>query len=178
MMVEQQSWEKAASTFSTITRRANTIAPPWYYLGKIQFTLNEVFAADAKFKRALAIYPEYIAPRLFTFKRLYDQGEVEILLPLIDEALLINDIWIFHFWRAKALFALQKYNETIIELEQHCIRLNPYSIEEYFLLGDTYRVMKKYDLAQKAYMKTNEIDMYKAESLYDQKMRELKILSE
>ncbi len=177
-MVNQQSWDEAASTFSTITRQANTIAPPWYFLGKIQFTQDEVFSAEAKFNRALAIYPEYIAPRLYTFKLMYDQGEVEMLLPEIEEALLINDIWFFHFWRARALFALQKYKETVIELEQHCIRLNPYSIEEFFLLGDTYKAMKKYDLARKAYMKTNEIDMYKAEGLYDRKMQELKAESE
>lgn len=172
-LIHQQSWDEAESAFGIITRQANTIAPPWFYLGKAQYMLDKEFSAETKFNRAMDIYPEYIAPRLFLFKRLYEQGKLEELLPMIEDALLSNNIWLYHFWRAKTLFALGQNNETIIELEKNCIRINPHNVDEFFLLGDAYKATKKYELAEDAYKKTQEIDIHNAEKKYNQKMREL-----
>jgi len=177
LMVKSHSWIEAETTFSTITRQANTIAPPWFYLGKIQFMQDEVFSAGAKFNRALDIYPQYIAPRLFNFTMLSDQENYQELLAEIDKALKISDLWLYHFRKAKSLFDLKRYNQAIAEITDHCIKLNAYNLEEFFLLGDSYSAIKKYDFAKEAFERTQEIDIYKSEELYNNKMIELQELN-
>ncbi|MCF8364534.1 MAG: hypothetical protein K9H16_02040, partial [Bacteroidales bacterium] len=172
-LVEQENWTDAANTFGTITKLANTIAPPWFFLGKIQFMQGEVFAAGAKFSRALDIYPEYIAPRMFNFSLLNNQENYKELLSEIDDAILINDIWLYHFYKARALFMLKHYDEAVVEITEHCQNLNPFSLDQFFLLGDCYMASQKYDLAKQAYEKTQEIDIYTSESLFNVKMQEL-----
>lgn len=173
MLVNQQSWSEAEKIFSTITKQANTIAPPWFFLGKIQYKKDEIFTAEAKFNRALEIYPHYIAPRLFNFNMLFSQGRYEDLIKGVDEAILISDIWLYHFWKAKSLSGLEKPRLVIAEIREQCINLNPYSVEAYFLLGDAYVLLKDYDNAREAYQKTQEIDAYNAEDLFNEKMKAL-----
>jgi len=173
MFVDQQSWTEAEKIFSTITKQANTIAPPWFFLGKIQYKKDEIFTAEAKFNRALEIYPQYIAPRLFKFNMLYSQGRFEELIKGIDEAILINDIWLYHYWKAKSLYGLEKPKQVIAEIKEQCINLNPFSVEAYFLLGDAYVLLHEIDNAREAYQKTQEIDIYTAEDMYNVKMKAL-----
>ncbi len=176
MFVDQQSWTEAEKIFSTITKQANTIAPPWFFLGKIQYKTDKIFTAEAKFNRALEIYPQYIAPRLFNFNMLYSQGRFEELIKGVDEAILINDIWLYHFWKAKSLYGLEKSKQVIAEIKEQCINLNPYSVEAYFLLGDAYVLLNEIDNAREAYQKTQEIDIYTAGDMYNEKMKALQEL--
>lgn len=173
LMVEQKNWDDAASTFGTITKLANTIAPPWFFLGKVQFMQGEVFAAGAKFNRALDIYPAYIAPRIFDFALLYEQENYEELLSKIADATQINDIWLYHFWKAKTLFAMGKFNDAITEIHDQCETLNSFSLDQFFLLGDSYLAIQKYDMAKAAYEQTQKIDIYNSEALYNVKMEAL-----
>lgn len=170
-LIEQQRWDEALTVFNTITRQANTIAPPWFYLGLILYEKEQTFAADAKFDLALEIYPQYIAPRLFKFRILYDQQDYEKLLTKTDEAIQQNDIWMFHFWKAKALFALEEFNAAIREIEENCLEMNSWNSDEYFLLGDAYTAISKFNLAEKAYSKTQEINPHSMDTRYNEKMQ-------
>lgn len=172
-LIDRQQWNEASTVFNTITRQANTIAPPWFYLGLILYEQQQTFAADAKFDLALGIYPEYIAPRLFKFRILFDQGSYDKLLTNVDEAIAENDIWIFHYWKAKTLFALEDYQAAIAEIETQCIEKNAYSNDEYFLLGDAYAGVKNFQEAEKAYSKTQEINPLSMDDRFNQKMQSL-----
>jgi tetratricopeptide (TPR) repeat protein len=172
-MVLNENWTEAEANFSAITRQANTIAPPWFYLGKAQYKQDETFAAESKFDRALSIYPQYIAPRTFKFKIYLQQEKYNEMLTLANDALETNDIWIFHYYKALALKKLNKLQPAIDELQQACITTNPYNIPQFFLLGDCYKELKKYELAKDAYQKTQSIDIYASEESYNKKMQAL-----
>jgi len=170
-MVINENWTEAEATFSAITRQAGTIAPPWFYLGKTQFKQEETFAAESKFDRALNIYPQYIAPRIFKFQIYLKQEKYDDLLTMVEDALETNDIWIFHYYKAVALNKMNKYQSAINELQQYCITINKYNIPQYFMLGDCFRELKKYELAKDAYQQTQSIDIYASEESYNKKMQ-------
>ncbi len=171
-LVRNERWGKAKDVFEIMTRLANTVAPPWYYAGEVLYKQGEPFAAEAKFDRALMLYPEYIAPRLYKFSIQYDNGNYDDLISGVNEALEINDIWLFHYWKARGLFAKEKYNESAAELKNACIGTNPWSFEQYMLLGDAYLKLGKYEEAKNAYDKGMEIDPY-ASAIYNEKMTNL-----
>lgn len=172
-LIGQQRWEEASNIFNTITRQANTIAPPWFYLGRSLFEQEQSFAADAKFDLALKINPYYIAPRLFKFRILDEQENYNKLLNQVDEALLTNNIWLYHLWRAKALYALEEYEATIEEIEGQCMKINPYEPDAYYLLGDAYAAVKDFDKAENAYAKTQEINPHDIDHRFNEKMVKL-----
>jgi len=172
-LIEQKKWEEADNTFTILTKKANTVAPPWFYEGVIKFENDEQFSAEAMFARALERYPLYIAPRVYNFEILYDQENFEGLLLAVDDAIVANDIWLFHFWKARALFAQAKYKDAITEIEGNCNELNPWAVPAYFLLGDAYLELYNYDKAEAAYRATQTIDDYLDPGTFNEKMTRL-----
>jgi len=169
-LINSESWPQAESIFGILTKQANNVAPPWYYEGLIKYENDEVFSAESMFARALEINPEYIAPRKFNFEIQYQQENFEGLLTEVEVAINTYDIWLFHYWKSKALFAKERYRDAISEIENSCIAMNPWDVDAYFLLGDAYRELKNLDKAEEAYRQTVEVDPYMDTSLFDEKM--------
>jgi hypothetical protein len=169
-LIEAKEWLQAESIFDIITRQANTVAPPWFYAGEIKFENQETFSAETMFEMALKLYPQYIAPRIYSLNSLYNQGLYEILLKKTDEAITANNIWYFHFWKAKALFAIKNFKQTIGEINEFCLVRNPWDVGQYFILGDAYVELKDYANAEIAYRKTQEINPFMDSQLFNEKM--------
>lgn len=169
-LIEAKEWLEAGSIFDIITRQANTVAPPWFYAGEIKFETQETFSAETMFDMALKLYPQYIAPRIYTLNSLYNQGMYEILLKKADEAIAANNIWYFHFWKARSLFANKNYKQTISEVNEFCLPDNPWDVGQYFILGDAYLELKDYANAEIAYRKTQEINPFMDSQLFNEKM--------
>ena len=172
-LIYTSNWIGADNIFNILTKQANTIAPPWFYSGVVKYENEEPYSAESKFTRALERYPKYIAPRVFNFKILYEQGNFEGLLKEVDDAIAAHDIWLFHFWKARALFALAKFRYAVTEIEDGCNSINPWAVQAYFLLGDSYKEMRNLDKAEQAYRKTQMIDPYMDTGIFDEKMTTL-----
>jgi tetratricopeptide (TPR) repeat protein len=170
MRINQKSWNEAFSLFSSLTMQADNSAASWYYYGRAQFEKGETYSSENKFERALDIYPEYITPRIFTFKILSESERYEDLLEKIGIAISINDNWLFRYWKAQTLFSFGKNQETINEIETWCLDFNPYNLDQYFLLGDAYKAIRKYKEAEAAYRKTAEIDIYADDAKFNERM--------
>jgi tetratricopeptide (TPR) repeat protein len=170
-LVNEKKWDEAAFVFDILTKQAGNVPIPWYYSGIVLYEKGESFTAELKFNIALERYPKYIAPRLHNFKLMYDSGRFAELLPKVTEAINANDIWLFHFWFAKTLLAMQKYDEAIETLTNSCIKLNPYDVQEYFLLGDAYLAKKNFTEAEKSFMKTMEVNPYYDTKIFNEKMK-------
>ena len=166
-------WAEAENIFNILTRQANTIAPPWFYSGVVKFENGEHFSAESMFSRALERYPMYIAPRVFNFEILFEHENFNGLLTEVNDAIAANDIWLFHFWKARALFALEKYRDAVSEIEDECNSINPWAVQAYFLLGDSYKELRNFDKAEQAYRKTQMIDPYMDSGMFDEKMTAL-----
>ena len=169
-LIESKEWMQATSIFDIITRQANNVAPPWFYAGVIKFENQETFSAETLFEIALKLYPQYIAPRVYSINSLFNQGLYENLLKSIDQAILANDIWYFHSWRAKALYEIKDYKQVIAEINNHCLARNPWDIGQYFVLGDAYLELKDFTNAEIAYRKTQEINPFMESQLFNEKM--------
>lgn len=169
-LIDGMKWPEAESIFGILTRQANNVAPPWFYEGVIKFENGGQFSAESMFERALEINPGYIAPRLFNFEILHEQGDIDGLLTEVEVAINAYDIWFFHFWKARALYAKEMYNEAIAVIENNCNNMNPWNVEAYFLLGDSYRELTNFDKAEEAYRKTVDVDPYMDTSMFDVKM--------
>jgi tetratricopeptide (TPR) repeat protein len=122
------------------------------------------------YARALEINPGYIAPRAFKFDILFEQGNFEGLLKEVDDAIDAYDVWLFHFWKARTLYALARYKEAVVEIENNCNAMNPWDVDAFFLLGDSYRELKNFDKAEAAYRQTVEVDPYMDTGMFDVKM--------
>lgn len=170
MLVRQQKWDEAERELDILTKLANHVAPPWYYLGEILYNKGEPYAAEVKFDRALQLYPGYIAPRLFKFDILFENGDYEGLSENVEQALTINDIWLFRFWKARALYTSGEFTAAVNEVNEGCRGINPYDLEQYFLLGDAYLAMKKYKDAEAAYTQAVTIDPWATER-FNEKMK-------
>ena len=172
-LIEQNKLVEAENLFNIITRQANQVAPPWYYLGEIQYKNNQLFSSEAQFNKALEIYPQYIAPRHFVFEILLHNGSYDELLVKVNNAISAFDIWYFHFIKAKTFYYLGKYNSAINEIKNYCININPWDIEQYFLLGDAYLEKNDFGNAKNAYMKTQKIDPFSDSKAFNNKMQSL-----
>jgi tetratricopeptide (TPR) repeat protein len=169
-LIETKEWLQATSIFDVITRQANNVAPPWFYAGVIKFENQETFSAETLFEIALKLYPQYIAPRVYSINSAFNQGLYDNLLKSIDQAILANDIWYFHSWKAKALYELKNYKQVIAEINDNCLTRNPWDIGQYFVLGDAYLELKDYTNAEIAYRKTQEINPFMESQLFNEKM--------
>lgn len=169
-LIEAKNWAQAGSIFDIITRQANTVAPPWFYAGVIKFENQETFSAETMFDMALKLYPQYIAPRIYSMNSFFNRGQFDELSKKADEAILTNDIWYFHFWKSRALFELKNYKQTIIEINENCITRNPWDVLQYFVLGDAYLELKDFVNAEAAYRKTQEINPFMDSQLFNEKM--------
>lgn len=172
-LINQTKWTEAENLFNILTKQANTVAVPWFYLGVIKTHNKEVFSAGEKFMLAMEKFPMYIAPRIYSFKLLYEEGDYEKLLKDVNEAIAVYNTWLFYFWKAKTLFALNRNKEVVKTIEENCNVLNPWSVEASFLLGDAYLNLKNFDKAEQAYRKTQIIDPYMKSGAFDEKMNHL-----
>lgn len=169
--IKLHEWGKATQTFNVIKRQANQLAIPWFYSGLILYNKHQVFSAEAQFQRALNLYPKYISPREFIFKVLENQKQYTDLLNKANKAIKDFNIWYFHFVKAKAFFAQKKYDETIKEIKSQCIKINPWAVNEYYLLGDVYLAQRKYNKAKAAYETTQKIAPFSDSKVFEQKMK-------
>lgn len=169
-LIEAKNWAQAGSVFDVITRQANNVSPPWYYAGVIKFETLETFSAETMFDKALTLYPQYIAPRVYSMNSLFNLGMYDNLVKKVDEAIASSDIWYFHFWKARTLFALKNFKQTIIEVNEQCLTRNPWDISQYFVLGDAYLESKDFTNAEAAYRKTREINPYSDSQLFNERM--------
>lgn len=167
--LREEKWKEADFCFELAIRQQSQFAPAWFYLGQSEFRLGEVFSSQARIDQALNLLPGYISPRLFSFGILSAQGDYAKILEMSKIALQTTPAYLLYLWKAKAHFQLKQYKETVDELTRGCIALNPNQEEAYFLLGDTYLEMKKFDLAREAYQKTQAINPFET-SRYNEKM--------
>lgn len=171
-LLEKKRWKQAEDKFNMLKRQVNGFAPIWYYLGELKYNMGELFSAEVQFNRALSIHREYIAPQKFKLDIFETEGNYTQLLSTAEEAISAFDIWIFRYYKAKALLYLRKYNLAIDELLTYCIAKNQWNTSQYFLLGDAYFESKMYDEAKAAYIMTQEIDPFNSDSKqFDSRMR-------
>ncbi len=159
-LINANKLQEAARVFDVITMQANTLAMPWYYSGLIAWENDEKHVAQNRFDLALNHYPNYIAPRLYIFNYLFETGDYDQLLTTINLAIVQQDIWIYQYWKARALYAKKQYREALICLNDNCLVMNPLETETWFLLGDIYFDMKDLKSAREAYNKTQVINPY------------------
>lgn len=87
-----------------------------------------------------------------------------------SEILKSQSIYLVHLWKATAHFQLKQYKEALEEINNNCLTLNPNQEDNYFLQGDVYAAMKKYDLAKDSYLKTQVINPFDT-SRFNAKMK-------
>ncbi len=170
--LKENKWKEADFSFELAIRQQSQFAPAWYYLGLSEYKLGEIFSAQSRIDQSLALDPEYISPRLFTFSLLKEQGDFAKILANAKDGLRLGEVYLYHFWKAEAHFQLKQYNEAVEEIKNGCIPLNPNQEDAYFLLGDMYAAMKKYDLAKEAYLRTQQINPFES-ARFNEKMSQL-----
>ncbi len=171
--IRDNQWPAAENTFNIIKRQTNTLAVPWFYSAVVKFHEKEFFAANAQFNKSLALYPHYLAPRMFLFKNLLSEKRYADLLVSADSAISSFNIWYFHYIKAFSLLKLHRGQDCINELLTQCIPMNSWNLSEYFLMGDAYLTINDFGKAKEAYLKTREIDPYANSKYFNDKMQNL-----
>ena len=170
--MQESKWKEADFSFELAIRQFSQFAPAWYYLGYCEMKLGEVFSAQSRIDQALLLNPHYLTPKLFSFGILKEQGDYAKILLLSKESLAIQKSYLNYLWKAEAHLFLKQYNEAIESIQQGCLIQNPNHESAYYLLGDVYAAMKKYDLAKEAYLKTQQINPFES-NLFNEKMSAL-----
>lgn len=171
--VRQGRWNEVEQAFSTITMQADNLATPWFYFALSDLNQDNEFAAMAKIENALNRYPRYVFPRLLLFQRMYDRGFYDELLSEISESVKTVDIFLFRYWKAKILLAMDKPREAIRQIEQYCHELNEYDIMSWFLLGDAYLADNNRAKAQQAYRHTQTLNARDYAEMFESRMRRM-----
>ncbi len=171
--VRQERWPEVEQAFSTITMQADNLATPWFYFALSDLNQDNEFAARAKIENALNRYPRYVFPRLLLFRRMYESGFYDELLTEITESVETVDIFLFRYWKARVLLALERPREAIQQIEQYCHELNHFDIMSWFLLGDAYLADNNIAKAQEAYRRTQTLNARDYAEKFERKMRKL-----
>lgn len=171
-LIEKKRWKPAEDRFNMLKRQISGFAPIWFYSGKLKYNMGESYSAEVQFKKALSLYAEYIAPRKYILDIFEKEKSYVQLLSNSEEAITTFDTWLFRYYKAKALIYLKKYELAVDELLNFCITKNKWDTNQYFLLGDAYLELNKFEEAKAAYTKTQEIDPFSSDSKrFDDKMR-------
>ncbi len=172
-IIAESDWRLAAETFEVLTMQASHLAPSWYYAAIIDMELQDEFSAAAKIEHALERYPGYISPRLQIFNWFYEKEMYEDLLEEVSMALSESDLYLYHLWKARVLFSLEKHSEAADRITAYAHELNPYDSESWFLLGDIYYAMGDNEKARWSYRRTQIIDPYTSSERYNKQMQKL-----
>ncbi len=172
-IIAENNWRLAAEDFEVLTMQASNMAPPWYYAAIIDMELQDEYSALAKIEHALDRYPGYISPRLQLFEWLYEKEMYEDLLDEVSMVLSESDVYLYHLWKARALFLLERYSEAADRITEYAHELNPYDLESWFLLGDAYYGLGDIDNARWSYRRTQVIDPFTSSERYNNKMQTL-----
>lgn len=170
--MNEGKWREAKNSFEYAIRQESMFAPAWFYLALCEFNLDEIFSAQSRIEKALSLAPDYLSPKLFLLEMYNNQGEYNKMTALCNETLQSNDLYLVHFWKATAHFQLKQYKDALDEIVNNCLALNPNQEESYFLQGDVYAAMKKYDLAKDSYLKTQLINPFET-TRFNEKMKQL-----
>lgn len=163
-------WRESKNSFEYAIRQESMFAPAWFYLALCEYNLDEIFSAQSRIEKALSLAPEYLSPKLFLFELYNSQMEFDKILKMSSEILKSQSIYLVHLWKATAHFQLKQYKEALEEINNNCLTLNPNQEDNYFLQGDVYAAMKKYDLAKDSYLKTQVINPFDT-SRFNAKMK-------
>lgn len=167
--LSESKWKEADFSFELGIRQNSQFAPAWFFLGYCKFKQGEVFSAQSRIEQALQLTPDYVSPNLFLFNILEEQNDFAKILMMSKGALSMQNVFLYHFWKAKAHFMNKQYTDAIDEIKNGCLPLNPNNVESYFLLGDIYVVLKKIDLARESYLITQQINPFES-TLFNEKM--------
>lgn len=171
-LIRKEQFDRADDIFNLLMRIANQYAPVWYYTGLIKHNLGESFSAERFFAKALEVYPEYVAPRIFILKIFKNNKNYTQLLENTSIAIESLNTWTFRYKRASAFYKLDKFNEVIREITEECITLNSWDINQYFLLGDAYLAINNFEKAKEAYEKTLDINPFSSDTQsFDNRMK-------
>ena len=171
-LIQTEKYTQADDIFNMLLRMANDNALVWYYSGRIKYGLGETFSAEHFFKKALEIYPEYLAPRKFILNIFEKNEDYDQYLENANQAVKTSDTWFFRYKRAMAYSQLNMHKEAIEEITNDCILKNPWDLNQYFLLGDSYLALNEFDKATEAYRKTLEINPFSSDTkIFDERMK-------
>lgn len=166
-------WHIANRTFTTITAQQSNLAIPHFYLAVSHFKMGHNFVARARIREALELSPRYLAPRLYFFDWLSENGLYEELLDETKDAINEADIFAFHYWRARALLKSGEARLAINQIKGNCHKLNQYDVYSWFLLGDAYKAIKNYRKAREMYLHTQEMNPLDYSVPFNEKMKNL-----
>jgi len=173
-LIRKEQFDRADDIFNLLMRIANQYAPVWYYTGLIKHNLGQSYSAERFFTKALEIYPEYMAPRIFILKIFENDENYEQLLENMSSAIEAMNTWIFRYKRASAFYKLEQFEQAITEITDECLKLNSWNINQYFLLGDAYLAINNFEMAKEAYEKTLDINPFSSDTQsFDDRMRML-----
>ncbi|MEA2104919.1 MAG: hypothetical protein U9P79_09820 [Candidatus Cloacimonadota bacterium] len=162
---------KAQHIFDIITKKTNSFAPPYFYLGKIYYLNGQYATSDILFNKSLKIDPEYIAPWRYKIKLYLDNKNFGTAQTEINKALEDNKIWYFYYLKSLILFFLDEYDQAEDVALNKCLTLNQYSFDLRILLGDIYREKGDLDSAENQFKIAGEIDMQNVK--FNDKLQEI-----
>ncbi len=166
------SLQEAKFNYDKAEKLSNTGEILFFLIAEINIKLGDRYSAEIYFKRATAINPKFILPKLYQIEFLTDDKDYETALSLVNEAIVNNPIWYFYYKKAVLLGLTGKHNEAKLLLLNNCLPLNPLNYEQYLYLGDVCSALSDAKSAREYYMKAGNIKPN--DSAYKNKMEGLK----
>lgn len=151
-------FEKARDRFNEAYDYNSNNPLTLYYLGKTYVELEQPDAAQKFFTRAEKEYTQFIMTRKCNLNIYINNQEYDKALVYVSLAIENNPIWYYYYMKATILEKQSKLMEAKKVILDNCIGLNPYSIDEYFLLGDICMNLKDFKGAEEYYNKVGDID--------------------
>lgn len=151
------SLQEAKISYEKAEKLSNTGEILFFLIAETNLKLGDRYIAEIYFKRANAINPRFILPKLYQIEFLMDDKDYETALTLVNEALLNNPIWYFYYKKALLLGLTGKFAEAKLLLLNNCLTLNPLNYDQYLVLGDVHNALGDPKSARESYMKAGNI---------------------
>jgi tetratricopeptide (TPR) repeat protein/uncharacterized caspase-like protein len=146
-----QNYRKAAASFESALAQDPTYSQAAYYLGLSYNALFEQEKAEAYFKKAIDIDPDYLAARASYAGMLLDIGSVDEAIRQITTVLRREPNHSVALTMLAQAYRRKDLYPDSVDAARKAIKLTPNAAEPYLWLGDSLRLSGKYLEAKPAY---------------------------
>lgn len=160
----QEAYKKALGEFQAAVKAAPDYSQAWLYMARVQRDLFDIQGAEASFRKAIEIDPDYTEARATFGGMLLDNGNVDESIRQLNAVVQRDKNHALAWYLLAQAQRMKELYPDSIESARKAIALNPQNAEAHFWLAESLRMSARHADA------VPEYNQYLALSDFDSKL--------
>ena len=148
----ENNYKKAAESFSKALKLDSEYSQAALYLGLARNALFDNEGAEAAFKKAIALQPDYLAARLGYAGMLFDIGNMDESVNQLRAVLQRDKDSGEAYYKLSRAYRMKQDFEQAMVAAQKAVQLLPAKAEPHFYLAESLRFKQRWDESKKEYL--------------------------